>query len=382
MSSPAPDPSTPRPKKRSRIREYLDHPLLSKINAEIEKGVARNGKMRSISLNMTKVCNIRCEGCYFFGQGLDQYAEIKDVEQIQEFIRKEKERGTNTITLVGGEPSLYMDRVKLFYEHFNLYFVVNGLRPVPYEGFEDMNIAVSVWGDHEYDKQMRGSGKIDIFAKALKNFAHDPRVHYYFTVAHDKAHMIEPVVEEIVAHGNRVFFSYYGHVEGISPEERDAGFAQVRAEIDRMIERHPDRILTTSYLSLVGTTQKLYDDTWGYDVCPNISQLHPDNQERLQNGKPYNVHFRPYNTDMETTSRCCMGDTLTCDDCYNIWPHTTWVMINQRKHMRSLKEFGYWMTSCYVFYLLTRWVDFDRAIELLPEIHEFQKELREMEVSA
>lgn len=374
------EPSLPRPH-RPRVRDFLEHPLLARMSELIEQAEERHGKMRSISVNITRHCNIRCEGCYFFGQGLDRFGEVTDPAAIDAFIAREKARGTNTITLVGGEPSLYMDRVRPFYENFRLYFVVNGLRPVPYEGFEDMNIAVSVWGDHEYDKKMRGSGKIDILARSLEHFRDDPRVHYYYTVAWDKAHMIEPVVDEIVANGNRVFFSYYGHVEEADFEARERGFAEVRSEIDRMIERHPAHVLTTSYLAKVGTTQDLMGERWGYDVCPNISPVHPDNAERLANGKPYNSHFRPFNTDLETTSRCCMGETLTCDDCYNIWPHTTWIMINQRKHMRSLEDFGNWLSSAFVFYLLVRWVDFDEGVKLLPEIHDFQASLRRAGVS-
>ena len=101
------------------------------------------------------------------------------------------------------------------------------------------------------------------------------------------------------------------------------------------------------------------------------------NAARIANGKPYNEHFRPYNTDLKTTSRCCMGEQLSCDDCYNIWPHTTWIMMHQRKHMGSMLEFANWLTTSYVFSLLTRWVDYDAGVRLLPEIHALLSELRE-----
>ncbi len=363
--------------KRRRASDYLRHPLLKELHSEIQAGVRRHGQLKSISLNITKVCNLRCQGCYFFGQGLDATPEgATDPDKVEAFIAAEKARGTNTITFVGGEPSLYLDRVRRFADDFQLYLVVNGLRPIPYEGFEDLNIGVSVWGDHEYDKRMRGGGKIDVFARALENFRGDPRVHFYFTVGSDNAHMIEPVVKEVVAEGHRVFFSFYGHVE-VEAGERDAGFAEVRSEIERMTELYPAHVLTSSYLAKVGTTQELMGERWGYDQCPNISPVRPENAERIENGKPYNKHFRPFNTDLETTSLCCMGETLSCEDCYNIWPHTTWIMANQRKHMGSMEDFSNWLISSYVFYLLVRWVDWDRGLELMPEIHRFERSLRQ-----
>ncbi len=341
-------PITARKKTRGRMQEYLKHPLLAKLNAELKECVRKHGAMKSITLNITKNCNLRCEGCYFFGKGLDVFSDIEGPEALEAFIRREKARGTNTVTVAGGEPSLVLDRVKRLYEEFHIFCVTNGLKRVPYEGFEKMSLAVSVWGDHEHDTKIRGNGKREVFAKALEHYRDDPRVHYFFTVGASNAYQIESVVEEVVRHGNRIFFNYYGYGDHANGT---VDFSEVRAEIDRMIDKYPNHVLMTSYLNRVGAEHKLYGERWGYDVCPNISPVHPLNADRVSNGKAYNTHFRPFNTDLVTTSRCCMGEEISCGTCNNIWPITTWVMINARKHMGSLEECGYWLASTYVVHL-------------------------------
>ena len=47
----------------NRLREYLEDPFLAKLYAEVR----RAGALRPISVDLTHLCNIRCQGCYFFG---------------------------------------------------------------------------------------------------------------------------------------------------------------------------------------------------------------------------------------------------------------------------------------------------------------------------
>ncbi|MDZ7367762.1 MAG: hypothetical protein ONB43_18150, partial [candidate division KSB1 bacterium] len=147
------------------------------------------------------------------------------------------------------------------------------------------------------------------------------------------------------------------------------GFDAARREIARMIERHPDKILMTSYFSRVVSTGWLYDEQWGYEVCTSISSDNAINQGRIKNGRPYNPHFRAYNADFVTTRRCCTGVDRDCASCFDTWEHFSWVMLNMKKHLGSQQEFTNWLTTMYLFYLINRIVDFDEGIKLLPEIH-------------
>lgn len=349
------------------LKEYLQDPFLNQMYSQIRQA----GPLKSILVDITHVCNIRCQGCYFFAEEMDKNKAPQDEAEFDAFIEREKARGTNFVSVAGGEPSLMLNRVKKIYDNFWIMVVTNGLRRIPYEGFENMPIAVSVWGDHDTDIALRGSGKRDIFARGLQNYKNDPRVLWYYTTTTGNAHQIEAVVEECVANGNYVLFNFYGdlsHQGGNIDHQR--GFEKVRRQINRMIERYPDRILLSSYISQVVSSGRLYNENWGYDVCCSISADNEINRERLQNGKPYNLHFRAYNPNLTSTRRCCIGEARDCSTCYDVWAHFSWIMLNMKAHVNSKQEFTNWLTTIYLFYLINRIIDFEAGVKLLPQIHQ------------
>lgn len=350
----------------SQLKEYLEDPFLDHLYTAIRTA----GPLKSIALDITHGCNIRCAGCYFFAEEMDRHRSPKDETLFDAFIEREKARGTNFVTVVGGEPSLALHRMKKLYENFWMNVATNGLRKIPYEGFENMPIGVAVWGDHDTDTRLRGSDTLDVFAKALQNYKYDPRAFWYYTVTPGNAHEIESVVEQCVANGNPVLFNFYGDLCRLGGElDNRIGFAGARHEIEKMIARYPDRILMTSYFSRVVSTGRLYNEQWGYDVCTSISPDNEINRERVKNGKAYSPHFRAYNADF-TTRRCCTGNTRNCATCFDTWEHFSWVMMNMRKHLGSKQEFTNWLTTMFLFYLINRIVDYKSGMKLLPEIHE------------
>lgn len=351
---------------RSRLKTYLQDPLLNQMHSEI-KAV---GPLKSILVDLTHLCNLRCQGCYFFAEDMDEHKSPTDETVFDAFIEQEKARGTNYVTVVGGEPSLQLDRLKKIYNNFWMVVVTNGLRRIPYDDFENMPIGISVWGDHETDTNLRGYGKIDVFDRGLKNFKDDPRAIWYYTTTPGNAHEIESVVDQCVANGNYITFNFYGDVSNLGGKfDHASGFAKVRSEIDRAIQRYPDRILMSRYIAEVVSTGRLYDQEWGYDVCGSITFDNEINKERVKNGYPYNTHFRAYNPDLKTTRRCCVGNERDCSTCYDLYAHFSWIMFNMRLHLKSEKEFTNWLTTMYLFYLGNRIVDFEDGINLLPDIH-------------
>ena len=357
----------------SPMAHYLEDPFLRRLYDDIRAA----GPLRAAQIDITHVCNLRCSGCYFFSENLDRF-KAPDEETFDAFIEQEKARGTNHFTVVGGEPSLMLGRLKKMYDNFSMVVVTNGIRRIPYEGFEDMAIAVSVWGDHETDTRLRGNGKIDVFAKGLKNYKDDQRAAWYYTTTPGNAHEIESVVEQCVQNGNYVSFNFYGDISGLGGAvDHRRGFGKVCREIDRMIERYPDRILLTSYVAQVVATGDLYGDKWGHEVCCTLTYDHEKNFERLKNGKPYNPHLRVYNPDLKTTRRCCAGDDRDCANCYECWAHFSWIILNLEKHLGSKQEFTNWLTTMYLFYLSNRIIDFDEGVKLVPEIHSRLSYLRD-----
>ena len=75
-----------------------------------------NLNIRSSIYDVTNQCNLRCKGCFFFSSNEHQAArEEMDLQKWEAFIDREKQRGVNLAILIGGEPTLYLDRVEAFY---------------------------------------------------------------------------------------------------------------------------------------------------------------------------------------------------------------------------------------------------------------------------
>ncbi len=348
------------------MAEYLRDPLV----AALYRDLTRAGPLRAILVDITHRCNLRCKGCYFFAEEMDALKAPKDEAVFDEFLAKEKARGTNFVTVVGGEPSLELGRVKKLYDNFWVTVISNGIRKIPVEGFENLPVGLSVWGDHETDRYLRGNDRIDVFRRALRNYRDDRRAIWYFTTTPKNAHEVESVVGQCVDNGNFVSFNFYGDVSGLGGGfDHRLGFDAVRREIDRAIERYPDRILSSSYIAQVVSTGKLFDETWGYDVCCSVTADHPMNADRTANGNPYNRHFRAYNPDLVSTRRCCIGNARDCDTCFDVYAHISWIMIHLQKHLRSRDDFVNWLVTLYLFYVGNRIVDFETGIGRLAQIH-------------
>lgn len=357
-----------------RLETYLhDDALARELFAQLHEVPA----LRSIVMDITHKCNIRCTGCYFFDEKMDRFKKPDTEEEFDAFIAAEKARGTNYMTVAGGEPALMLDRLRKLHQNFRVMPFTNGLKKIPRESFETMPIALSVWGGHETDKMLRGAGKTDIFAKALRHYRDDDRVTWYYTTTSGNAHEIEAVTEEIVANGNLLMYSFYeDHTHLGGRFDHRSSLRHVRIEIDRMIERFPDRILTTSYINKVGSENEMLGQRWGYDVCPTIDAENPKNHERVINGQPYVKHFRALYPDLKTTRRCCIGEAHDCGSCFNVYSKMTWINVNVERHLATAHDFFNWLSANYILHLFIRAVDPRRALLLLPAIHARQQALR------
>lgn len=349
----------------SRLHDYLSDPFLDDLYRQIKAA----GPIRSVSLDITHVCNLRCTGCYYFHESMDQFAAT-DESQLDAWIAGETARRTNFVTIVGGEPAMALPRLKKLYDHFKINVATNGLTRIPMEGFENMPIGIALWGNHQTDALLRIQGKKDLFQIAKAHYKNDPRAFWYYTVAPGHANQIQQVLDECVQNGNKVLFNYYSDLSDKGGDlDFRQGFDYVRDQINEAIDRHPSMVYTSSYLNQVITTGLLYSEKWGYDSCTNISTNFDGNRARMQTPMPYNKHFRAYHADFQTTRRCCTGLNRNCDSCFDTWEHFSWIMINMRKHLGSKEEFSRWLFSMYLFYLINRLVHPKHADGILVEIH-------------
>ena len=88
--------------------------------------------IRSSIYDVTNKCNLRCKGCFFFSSNEHKAAaEEMDTGKWEAFIDKEMDRGVNLAILIGGEPTLYLDRVEAFYKRLPTFCATNGLIKIP-----------------------------------------------------------------------------------------------------------------------------------------------------------------------------------------------------------------------------------------------------------
>ncbi len=352
--------------KRNSLKSYLQDPFLKSLMSDIRSA----GGMRSSLLDITHKCNLRCTGCYYFAEQMDQYKKENSEYAFLDFVRNEASRGINMLTIVGGEPALEIDRLRILAKHFKLIVVTNGSIPIPKDGLEDIRIAISFWGDEEQDTILRGNGKHSIFEKSLSNFHNDPRVGFYYTTIHGYVKNIARVTERMIENGNFVSFNFYADLAQRGGKySHKKPFNEVNCEIERLTRCFPENIVSSPYINKVISSRQLLGNKWGYNVCPSVTYDHPLNKHRMATGKHYPTQFRAYNADLKTTRRCCIGSSRECDTCVDLWAIYGWVLGSMKEHLTTKKDFTNWLCTTFIFYMQSGFLDWNINSSLLPEIY-------------
>jgi len=168
--------------------------------------------IRSSIYDVTNQCNLRCKGCFFFSSGEDKVAaEEMDIKKWEGFIDREKERGVNLAILIGGEPTLYLDRTEAFYKRLSTFCATNGLIKIPRDRFPDLMLGISLWGDEADEKTLRGK---DTFSISSKNYEGDPNVYYLYTLTPKQIGKIERIICKIRDVGLKVHMQLLSNDEG------------------------------------------------------------------------------------------------------------------------------------------------------------------------
>ncbi|HMK65202.1 MAG TPA: radical SAM protein, partial [Thermodesulfobacteriota bacterium] len=215
-----------------------------------------NLNIRSSIYDVTNQCNLRCKGCFFFSSNEHRAAqEEMDLEQWENFIDREKERGVNLAILIGGEPTLFLDRVEAFYKRLPTYCATNGLIKIPREKFPDLMIGISLWGSPEDEKILRGR---DTFAISSKNYAGDAFTYYLYTITPRQAGKLEGVIKKIADAGLKVHLQLLSNDEGVEGFHWQADqLEDLRQEMDTLLDRYPRTIISSKYYHEIITTGKM-----------------------------------------------------------------------------------------------------------------------------
>ncbi|MEK2600491.1 radical SAM protein [Burkholderia arboris] len=185
------------------------------------KAVRNEAKETRASLyHLTNQCNLRCKGCWFFENAFDVASdELNDSSRLEARVQDEAARGINAPLLIGGEPALFLDRIRIFRKHMPKVSVsTNGLRRIPFEGFEDITIAISVFGGGPLDDELRAIGPngkrfTGLFDKVLANYRDDERAGFVYAVSIDGIAYIEETVRRIRDNGTKKRYAGFGITE-------------------------------------------------------------------------------------------------------------------------------------------------------------------------
>jgi MoaA/NifB/PqqE/SkfB family radical SAM enzyme len=307
--------------------------------------------IRSSIYDVTNRCNLRCKGCFFFSSGEHEAAaEETDLGRWEAFVEAEKERGVNLAILIGGEPTLCLDRVEAFYRRLPTFCASNGLIKVPRDRFPDMMIGISLWGDEEDEKVLRGK---DTFRISSKNYAGDPNVYYLYTITPRQIGKTEKIVRKIRDAGLKIHMQLLSNDEGVdgffwSPEELEA----IRLEMDAMLDAYPETVISSKYYHKVITSGKMLGRQFGWHECPSVTQPLDDRNPRPRRL----IEFIRWASDLKTMHRCCTSETRDCTTCKDGAAHMSWVMVNKRAHMRSSEDLKNWIEVYEMFAKLYQFI--------------------------
>ncbi len=307
--------------------------------------------IRSSIYDVTNRCNLRCKGCFFFSSDEHKAApEEMDVEKWEAFIDKEMARGVNLAILIGGEPTLCFDRVEAFYKRLPTFCATNGLIKVPRDRFPDMMIGISLWGDENDEKTLRGK---DTFSISSKNYEGDPHTYYLYTITPKQIDKTQRIIKKIRDVGLKVHMQLLSNDEGVNgfswkPEELKA----IRQEMDAMLDAYPETVISSKYYHKIITEGKMLGRPFGWMECPSVTQ--PLDKRTPQPKRLTN--FIRWASDLNTMHRCCTSETRDCTTCKDGAAHMSWVMVNKRAHMRSSEDLQNWIEVYEMFAKLYQFI--------------------------
>lgn len=307
--------------------------------------------IRSSIYDVTDRCNLRCKGCFFFSSGEHERAsEEKDVEKWHSFVKKEMDRGVNLAILIGGEPTLCMDRIEAFDKRLPTFCATNGLIKVPRDRFPDMMVGLSLWGDAKDEIILRGQ---DTFKITSANYEGDPHAYYLYTITPKQLGKAEKIIKKIEGVGLKVHMQLLSNDEDVNgfswkPEELVA----IRQEMDAMLDSYPETVISSKYYHEVITTGIMLGRPFGWNECPSVTI-----QRDTRDPQPKRLtNFTRWASDLKTVHRCCTSETRDCSTCKDGAAHMSWVMVNKRAHIKTTKDLQNWIEVYEMFAKLYQFI--------------------------
>lgn len=327
-------------------------------------GFARG--VRVSEYHLTNACNIRCTGCWFFEYGHDtETREVNDRAAIEEFVERERrDRKINSALIIGGEPTLFPDRIRIFCERMKYVTVSsNGLKRLPVEGFENVSIGLTLFGGGKLDDELRAikpSGRrfSGLFDTVLENYRGDDRAFFVYALTEDGIEHIEDTVRRIGDNGNPVTFNFYSKYGSSSPSALSRQ-RELLNEALRVKALFPDTVISHPYYINAIITGESHWGRFGYENCPSISVDHRAHRARMANGNPHLPVFNAWSADLKTVKFCCTSGH--CEGCRDSQAVFSWLLVNMHEFLTDKPTLQTWIDIAESYWSQFYWSPFHRA---------------------
>jgi len=236
--------------------EYLQIPELAQRYRKVKKYFF----LRESAYDVTSVCQLRCDGCYYFQGEKYQVKDNRDPQAWRAFFEAEKERGITYVVLAGAEPGLVPKIIRACYEVIPLGSVVsNGLRKIDTD--LRYRVQLSVWGDSTGDPIYRkyAGGQLGPFCLPvqLKNYKDDDRVIFVYTFNNANIDQLDEIVHMVRGEGHKLTFNVFSNPEECtSPLKMQDTLKQTRDKMIEAMEEYGDTVIYSSPFA-VQKVQKL-----------------------------------------------------------------------------------------------------------------------------
>ena len=289
--------------------------------------------LRESTYDMTRRCNIRCNGCYFYEGDKQHTTDNTNPGDWRQLMQAEKQRGITFVVLAGAEPSLVPDLCQVCHEEIPLGCIAtNGLKRIP--DTVGYRLHISVWGNDETSFQTRNAKQM--LVRQLDNYAGDPRAVFVYTFTRHNINQAESVVRTLAEHGAKVTFNMFSAPVGYTGALRHTplSLADTRRTMINLLERYPDTVLFSWYSAMAHTHEKGLHDLFkcSYPRC------NPSKDVGLGRS------FRQYRTDLtwDREAACCVPDT-DCADCRHYAAASAVVTARLFRHAVDPLTFRSWL---------------------------------------
>jgi hypothetical protein len=329
--------------------DYLQKPEI----AERYNKVRRHFFLRESTYDVTSVCQLRCEGCYYYEGGKDTLTDQKDPQAWRAFFQREKDRGITYVILAGAEPAVVPKVLQACYDVISLGTIAsNGLRRIPPEiGYR---LHLSVWGDGIGDPVYRrfAGGRPGPYCLPiqLSNYKDDKRVIFVYTFNHQNIDEVDEVLGRVSDAGHRLSFNVFSQpLAKTSPLKIREMLDRTRDKMIEALENYPDTVIYSYYNAEVHTEGRSLHQLFG---CPYPRAVMAEGNIPTGLSKT----FRSYRTDLshKPETDCCIPDT-DCVDCRHYAAGSAIVTSRFAMHVDSERKFRGWLD--YVDTYLAMWLN-------------------------